>query len=444
MVGQLSRILAHFGFPDLILPTHAGCRLAPFRSRSGKEIKMKSRAKSYCRRFPYGGFVGIFDRLRGHSDALSDTEPDLSTLERELSPYCSDEPLADGFLPGKMLFCCVFWKRFCGSLFSLLFYFGFLPGSFFSGLAQVDAQTLYPSVPQVGLQSATLENIMLLQNLRDTDRPCIGRNSWAVGYGMGGVSRGNVQTPAGTSPTRFDPSFGGILTGTDLNFGAASRLGAFFAYNSATVKNTPDSEKANVDHYLWGLYGRKEWDCVYFMGTGAIGHGNLRQKTFSENSTLEALGETNAWRAYAYGELGTEFRFGSVSFQPFWGLQYYHASSGSEPGDPADPAILPLPALDTNSLQNVVGARLSGAFWQNDVHSLRAHCTAFWFHEFLSMNDLGGTDTVSAQDFGRDWLVIAPTLEWTIGNFRIWSGYVAMVNERETLHLGQGGLAFCW
>ena len=227
MVGQLSRILAHFGFPDLILPTHAGCRLAPFRSRSGKEIKMKSRAKSYCRRFPYGGFVGIFDRLRGHSDALSDTDPGLSTLEQELSPYCSDEPLADGFLLGKMLFCCVFWKRFCGSLFSLLFYFGFLPGSFFSGLAQVDAQMLYPPVPQVGLQSATLENIMLLQNLRDTDRPCIGLNSWAVGYGMGGVSRGNVQTPAGTSPTRFDPSFGGILTGTDLNFGAASRLGAF-------------------------------------------------------------------------------------------------------------------------------------------------------------------------------------------------------------------------
>ncbi len=61
--------------------------LAPFRSNSGKEIKMKSRAKSHRRRFPYGGFVGIFDRLSVHSDALSDADPDVSPSERDLSQW---------------------------------------------------------------------------------------------------------------------------------------------------------------------------------------------------------------------------------------------------------------------------------------------------------------------------------------------------------------------
>ncbi|MBQ4142287.1 MAG: autotransporter outer membrane beta-barrel domain-containing protein [Thermoguttaceae bacterium] len=400
---------------------------------------MESRTRPFRSRSQCGSFrcKGIFSE---HADAFRDV--------RDLAQWKPEKIFSEEFLPGKTIFCRVFWKRF---IFFLLFWGSGLFGSVQIGslhlgfsLASVSAQTLYPSVPLVGVQSATLENIMLLQNLRDTDRPCIGRNSWTIGYGTGGVMRGNVQTPAGADPNRFETSFGGILTGTDLNFGTTSRLGAFFAYDSVTLKNASDSEKANADQYLWGLYGRKDWSGGYFMGTGAIGHGRLRQKTFSENSTLEALGETNAWRAYAYGELGTEFRFSSVIFQPFWGLQYYHASSGSETADPADPALLSLPALETNSFQNVVGVRFAGTFWKNDVHSLCAHCSAFWFHEFLTMDDLGGTDSISAQDVGRDWFIIAPTLEWTIGNFRIWSGYIAMVNDRETLHLGQGGFAFCW
>lgn len=330
-----------------------------------------------------------------------------------------------------------------------------------SAIQGVSGQALYPSSPALGLQSATLENVMLLQNLRDTDGPCIGRNAWLTAYGLGGFSSGDLATETETGGeetqnSNFRQSLGGFLTGCDLNWGVNSRVGAFMAYNSSTQESRQpsDGEKANIDNYLWGFYGRKDLMGSYVLGTAAIGHSHLNEK-LNQDSGSSFGGTSNAWRAFLYGEWGTEFRHNDFSLQPFGGLQYYYSSFGSftsEDLSSASAGAMTFPALKTNSFRGILGVRAANTFWKNENHSIRGNCTAFWYHEFLDLDEIGGgifqqngTEIlVSSQDYGRDWVILAPTVEWNFKNLKLWAGYIAMVNSYETLHLGQGGAAFCW
>lgn len=338
---------------------------------------------------------------------------------------------------------------------------------FFSWQSTAHAQFLYPSSSKLGLQSATLENVILLQNLRNTDNPCPGRNSWFAGYGAGGNSRGEVvydntvlEIPF---DTKYTEQFGGFLIGSDADLGSDSRLGAFFAYNSSRQMETQNfwDEKVNIDNYFWGLYGRKDFKNIYFLGTAAIGHSHLNESYDSQSPLVDwhYFGKSNAWRAFVYGEVGTEYRIGNFSIQPFWGLQYYYSSFGSfESTDtPDSPLTLIFPALHTNSFRNVLGIRLADTFWLDDQQSVQFSCAAFWFHEYMDLDEIGGGTVIgieparaptysiySQQNAGRDWCVLTPTIEWKKGDFRIWAGYIVLFNERETIQMGQGGLAYCW
>ncbi len=321
------------------------------------------------------------------------------------------------------------------------------------------AQSLYSASPQLGVQSATLENTMLHEKLRDTDGPCVGRDSWLLGYGMGGFSSGGqsvkISGEETVNPTRFDQSLGGFLLGTDLNIGADSRIGGFMAFNAS--RQTSENEKTNVQNYFWGVYGRKDWERGYFLGTAAAGHAHLKETSSALYFSSPKTGSSNAWRAFLYGEFGSEVRINSICIQPFWGLQYYFSSFGSfeVPGEPSFSDSIRFPALKTNSFRNVLGVRVAETFWKEESRALRGNVTAFWFHEFLNNGDLGGGTflnisesipemTVSSQKYGRDWCVVMPTLEWNWGKFKVWGGYAAMFNSRETLHWGQGGVSFCW
>lgn len=345
------------------------------------------------------------------------------------------------------------------------------------------AQLLYPSGNSLGLQSATLENIMVLQQLRNTDLPCVGRNAWALGYGLGGYSRGDVLYEYGDSeafldptfdpslvgvtflePTDYDQSLGGTIIGTDMNLGASSRLGMFFAYNSSSqqLAGAQQGESLNVNNYFWGLYGRKEEESFYLMGAGAIGHARMDEQfhTALGPYTWDYETKSNAWRALLYGEIGTEMNFGKLNVQPFWGVQYYYAGNGSttDTSGTVYEVTRTFPALKTNSFRNVLGIRLADTFWAAEDRALQVNCLAFWYHEFLSMKNWGGGDFgyqpegmptmdyfyYSAQNSGRDWAVIAPTVEWKVGNLRLWAGYIALFNTREALQLGQGGIAYCF
>jgi len=311
------------------------------------------------------------------------------------------------------------------------------------------AQVLYPSSQHLGLQTATLENIMLLQNLRDPQSDCVGINSWALGYGLGGVTRGDVDFTVddspGTSQNTFRETVGGLLVGTDLNLGTDSRIGGFFAFNATS--QSVANEKADVRNYFWGVYGKKDWGNAYFLGTGAVGHAHTESDVTA-----------NAFRGFVYGETGLNYRFGLMDFQPFWGLQYYHAGTGSATGYNAEMGVqVDASPLRTNSLRNVLGARLGAPVFLYNGQRFGLNCVGFWFHEFLSDAELGGAAVeysvegesllnfwIEQQKNGRDWCVLAPTLDWKRGKLHLWAGYIALFNESEVLHLGQGGAEICW
>ncbi|MDO4629751.1 MAG: autotransporter outer membrane beta-barrel domain-containing protein [Planctomycetia bacterium] len=316
------------------------------------------------------------------------------------------------------------------------------------------AQTLYSSAPQVGLTSATVENILLLQNMRDTDRSCIGKTSWALGYGSGGYTHGE---------TDISQNFGGFLVGTDLNIGIDSRVGAFFAFNAseqlATVSenNVLRGEENDTNHYFWGFYGRKDYEYCYFLGTAALGYAHTRETlqntaTSSTSPTFpDSVGKSDTFRAFLYGEIGTEFRFGSFSLQPFWGLQYYYSdfssmtlSDSTPPGAlPGTPGLgnLNLGSAQLDSLRNIIALRLAHTFLIHDTETFSLHCTGFWYHEFLDGDTTGNGLT---PNIGRDWAALAPTVEWQRGNLKLWAGYLALFNDRTAQQLGHAGVAFCW
>ncbi len=292
---------------------------------------------------------------------------------------------------------------------------------------KIQAQTLYSSAPQVGLTSATVENILLLQNMRDMERSCIGKTSWFLGYGSGGYTHGD---------TDISQKFGGLLVGTDLNIGVDSRFGAFFVFNASEQLAT--TEENDTNHYFWGIYGRKDYEYGYFLGTGALGYAHTRETLQNTATSTDNVGKSDAFRAFLYGELGSDFRFGSFTLQPFWGLQYYYNDFDSLTlSDPTAPGVgnVNLGSTQLDSLRNIVAIRIARTFLIQEMETLSLHCTSFWYHEFLDDNE---------PNIGRDWAVFAPTIEWQKGNLKLWAGYLALFNDRTAQQLGQAGVAFCW
>lgn len=325
-------------------------------------------------------------------------------------------------------------------------------------------QYLYPTSGFGGVQTATLENIMLLQNVRDRDFQCSFRQPWFVGYGSGGSTRGVADHFDGAGTTtqesmQYDRSIGGFLLGMTRSFRSDLQAGLFFSYNVTQMEDTRDhgyfhqSQKINMNQFFWGGYMRKDfWNNTYFLGTAATGYGHLdEQVEYTQLCFGNDRGESCAWRAFLYGELGKNFYLGQTLLQPFWGLQYYYNRFGeitfeNDNGN----APLAFTGLTTASFRNILGIRVARNVSQFQNGFLKLECMSFWYHEFLSEENmgeigiLGTSERVSAMDSGRDWAVIAPTVTWRVGRMRLWGGYIVMFNRDESINLGQGGLSLCF
>lgn len=325
------------------------------------------------------------------------------------------------------------------------------------------AQFLYATSGKANLQTATLENIMLLQNVRDTDYNCQDCQGWFTGYGSGGYGRGDTiggTSPAdkSASPSDYSQATGGFLTGFDKSLSDSCRSGLFFAYNNNVIDETynnnilENNQHINMHNYFWGGYGRKDFQNCYLLGTLAGGYTRLNESIKLNPQILPDERMTNnSWRALAYGEIGQEFYAGQTLLQPFWGLQYFYNGFGeADYYDTNGDLATQIENLDTNSLRNVLGLRLARDLYRTENGFIKFDCIGFWYHEFLNRDDMGVAKVVGTTQFagavwsGRDWAVIAPTLNFRYKNLRMWAGYVAMFNENEAINLGQGGLAVCF
>lgn len=329
----------------------------------------------------------------------------------------------------------------------------------------LQAQVAYSTAGHATLQTATLENIMLLQNMRNSQYYCPGVQTWFTGYGAGGYTAGESRWRypwvEQTNEAKLHQGIGGFLLGGDKFLSEDLRAGLFFSYNNTHLENaTPDNsplldnnvwETVNTNNYFWGGYWRKNLPLGYFLGSMMGGYSHLNDKMEGTYENIE--GKSDAWRALVYGELGTEFQFLHTTLQPFWGLQYYYnAYDAAEVGN--EFLRYTFGELETNSLRNIIGLRLSQKFYDIGNGYMTFDMLAFWYHEFLDFNNIGNMDIAltgqtpflnyTGIDAGRDWAILAPTLEWQIGGLRLWAGYIVLFNLDETIQLGQGGVAYCW
>ena len=293
------------------------------------------------------------------------------------------------------------------------------------------AVDLYATAGRANLQSATLENVMLLQNMRDTDYYCPRLQGWLIGYGAGGYVSGPDEirdegVPA-TVEDHFYESFAGFLAGADRQVRDDLRLGGFFSYNNTRLVDNTDADNgvANMNNFFWGMYGRKNFGTnTYVLGTLAGGYSHLKATEIPIGNRNYGNSE-NAWRAFVYGEVGKEYRFYKTTLQPFYGLQYFYNDYGSGTFFDDQASAYTSSPLKTNSLRNVLGIRLAQQLLKTEQTSLRLDCLAFWYHEFLNRTAQGnvviydgtGKETFAATGAyaGRDWVILAPALELVIG-----------------------------
>ena len=326
---------------------------------------------------------------------------------------------------------------------------------------QIHAQFLYGTAGKASLQTATLENVMLLQNVRDVDYNCQACQGWFTGYGSGGYAEGtsySTTTPRTLYDAEYSQETGGFLTGFDRSLSETCRSGLFFAYNSNVLDETSvnpvvtSNQHLDMNNYFWGGSGRKDFQHCYLLGTLAGGYTRLNESvTYTPQILPNDTMQNNSWRALAYGEVGQEYLVGQTLVQPFWGLQYFYSGyDEAEFYDENGDLALRLENLDTNSLRNVLGLRIARDLYRTEDGFIKLDCIGFWYHEFLGREDLGVAKVVGSNQIaeavwsGRDWAVIAPTLNFKYKNLRMWAGYIVMFNENEAINLGQGGLAYCF
>ncbi|MBL9122163.1 MAG: autotransporter outer membrane beta-barrel domain-containing protein, partial [Planctomycetaceae bacterium] len=139
-----------------------------------------------------------------------------------------------------------------------------------------------------------------------------------------------------------------------------------------------------------------------------------------------------------------------IAMQPFAALQYVYLRQNAFGEGDAGVLNLAGRGTDTNSLRTLVGGRAVFGSRGRLTPQLRAA----WFHELLSDSSLlnahfapigGGAFNAQGLSLGRDWALVGGGLNWQLrGGWSLWGSYDTMVNARQTIHIGAGGLQYVW
>ncbi|MDO4550233.1 MAG: autotransporter outer membrane beta-barrel domain-containing protein [Planctomycetia bacterium] len=348
---------------------------------------------------------------------------------------------------------------------SVLFLFNIL------GKEKVYAQAVIASSGEAVTQAVTLENLMIMETLRDFQDENMGRNKWAAGYGYGGFARGrNMEPdPVTQNPYKYAQKSGGFILAADWQFSPYARRGIYFTYNNTRLKTkgisaeTQDALYENVEtnNFFWGAYTKYSGAFGYFIGSMAGGYSHLHEnRQFLQNASgqpflVNGHADTGAWRALVYGEIGTEYRVFASIIQPFWGLQYYYSRYGSVEEEltyASASDVGQLGRVRTNSFRSILGLRICHPLPPVFRSVASFDFMTYWVHEFLdfgqvgqiSVQNFGETELFSGIYAGRDWAILAPVLTFQWGRAKIWGSYNLMFNADETINMGMVGLEILW
>jgi uncharacterized protein with beta-barrel porin domain len=287
------------------------------------------------------------------------------------------------------------------------------------------------------------------------DRKCGNGNLdvWTFGYGVGG----RIQADNNTAAT--SASSGGAMLGIERSFGDAGCYGLYYNYDRVYGGQAAYDAVTNVTDHSFGAYLTRRGDVVYALTTFGLGTDQYdSRRLVSYGSTREwPRTSYSGWQSQVYGETGVNWESRWCMVQPYVGLQYIYLRQNGvqEDGNIAALSALNADPADYNAFRTHLGARLS-----RDISVKRfdgsIEFRSVWIHEMLQNTaplinasfagaQNGPTFPIIGADLGRDWCWLGSGLQWRVrGNMNLYANYDVLVNIRETLHTGSGGVSFLW
>ncbi|HEY1782555.1 MAG TPA: autotransporter domain-containing protein [Roseiarcus sp.] len=233
---------------------------------------------------------------------------------------------------------------------------------------------------------------------------------WAQGLGSWGSLQGN------NNVGRTDDSIGGIISGVDVTYNRALRLGFAGGYTRSNFNSTTAAASGSADSYHMALYGGWQNGAWALRGGGSFTWNDIDT---SRQVTVVGLGgqqngsyADKTWQVF--GEAARSFAFGAAALEPFANLAYVHIEGGVDESGLA--AMSGSTTFDTT--YTTLGAH--GAYALPGAFTARA--TLGWQHAFGDLSPIttlafapGAAFGLAGSPIARDALVTELGLDYAIG-----------------------------
>ena len=284
------------------------------------------------------------------------------------------------------------------------------------------------------------------------DDSCSRASGWVLGYGQGGSAR-----PDGNAPG-VNFGMGGTVAGLEHWVDDCHLFGFYGGYVGTDVRTVIPSHDSGINGGQLGCYFFMDDGFSYYTALAGCefdGYSTDRLLQFDDINRT-ATSTYSGWQSFAYLERGFSFQSCMSVFQPFVAVQYIYLRQNAFTEIGADSVDLGGSGATANSLRSMVGARWQYAIMNRNGHRTLPELHAMWMHEYLDSNTSvseqfsptpTGSSAFSIQglDFGRDWAVLGANLTWEMHDcWSMFVNYDIQTNERETLHIGTGGLSHMW
>jgi uncharacterized protein with beta-barrel porin domain len=316
----------------------------------------------------------------------------------------------------------------------------------FSGLASGDTWAIDDGVNEPGNREIVQVSYQPDGAIQFARQPARTRNTWVVGYGLGGDADGDGNA------TGLDYGMGGSMVGIDAYWNRGHRIGLYGGYVGTGINSNGGAGRNEINGGQIGTYITGRNGIHYYTiisGLQFDGYDSVRQI----NPGFAARASYDGWQGFSYLERGLVlYHSGRWSCQTFAGLQYVHTRQNgfTETGD--EEVNLSVAGVDDDSLRSLLGIRA-----QTSVRgrtNMTPEFRAAWVHEFLDTDSPivarlgsvgGGGFVVNGLDLGRDWALVGTGLNFDFGRgWSVQANYDAQVNEHQAFHIGSGSLQKTW
>jgi len=277
---------------------------------------------------------------------------------------------------------------------------------------------------------------------------------WITGYGFGGSIAGDANADG--------CSYGGGGVQAAFGYQATDQvgLGLFYDFGSFDLKSD-FGDKANAQAYSFGGYLAWHRDCDYFMFVGGGGFANYGATRYIDFESPEnaiattAQGKACGGQAAFYGEYGRNVQWENAHLRPYLGLLYMTVQQNAFKETGAGTLDLSFQDSTVNSFRTLLGSQFDYRYapMANLVWSFRS----VWMHECINDAAAGpltaglsaipnGGFLLARPDIGRDWYVLGCGVRGAFfsKHLRPFADYDLIINGRQALNAGVGGLEYVW